>query len=73
MKKKMQKEIENLKHRDIIPIKKLSMMNKIVHTLPTPHLKNNVETLLYNFLWNKKTDKVDRDTKCDDYFYGGID
>ena len=52
----------------------ISQFNHLFISLPNPDdsFLNKVNTILFNFLWNSKTDKVKRDVITQSYDQGGI-
>ena len=78
----MQKDLNSWSNRDLTPLGKVTVIktliiSKIVHlltTLPTPSIKimNEINTMLYNFLWNGKPDKMRRSLAKQKMSEGGI-
>ena len=78
----MQKEINLWSHRDLTPFGKVTViktliLSKIVHlliALPSPSVKllNEINSMLYNFLWDGKPDKMKRSIAKLSFLQGGI-
>ena len=78
---KMKIVIKNWKNRNLTSVGKVGLIktniiSKIIHllsVLPTPKsFLEAVNSLLYIFLWDKKPDKVSRETVCMDNLNGGL-
>ena len=79
----MVQEINQWNKRDITPLGKITviktlLLSKFVHiliSLPSPSIKimNEINTLLYKFLWNGKPDQVKREIAKQTFVKGGLD
>ena len=79
---KLKSVINDWKKRNLTPVGRIhviksliiSQFNHLFIALPNPsdNFIKNLNTLLFNFLWNGKTDKVKRDVIIQDYMNGGL-
>ena len=75
----VEKEITSWSKRNLtifgkITVIKSLLIPKLTHlfmALPKPHCLKRFETILFNFLWKGKKDRVARKTMIQDYEYGG--
>ena len=78
----IRREIEQWKRRNLTPIGKICiikalLLSKLVHlfmALPNPSKQDitQIETLLYNFIWNNKGDKIKRTKLIQKYEHDGL-
>ena len=78
----IEKEIKQWSKRILTPFGKItivktlltSKLNHLFISLPNPSIATikKINHMLYQFVWNSKTDKVKRDIIIQDYFKGGL-
>ena len=78
---KIQREVKKWKYRYLSPFGKITVIKnsiicKCTHlffSLPRSNIfLKSVNTILYNFVWEGKPDKIKRSSICKDYFKGGL-
>ena len=78
---KIKKEMGNWKSRLLTPFGRITLIKtlflpKLIHlfmSLPVPNaLLKEINSLMYEFLWDSKPDKVKRKTICAEYSNGGL-
>ena len=78
---KIQVEIRKWQRRTLTPLGKITviktmLLSKLIHlltSLPTPtSFLDEIHKMFFQFLWDKKPDKISRNTVCMNYLDGGL-